>query len=147
MPGSCTVRGCPAVTDGLDGELARLQDQGTGGMAPLAKPRASTGPAAPRPFRRLPRVRREPDAAVARQGLRAAGPATGSVSGPAGCPASYRQSMRRIRDSALGARRFCMVGGQSARRALRALETVEKVLTGIQGQGQSRPNLGTSRDI
>jgi hypothetical protein len=24
-----TVRGCPAATDGLDGELARLQDQGT----------------------------------------------------------------------------------------------------------------------
>jgi hypothetical protein len=29
----------PAVTDGLDGELARLQDRGTGGMAPLATPR------------------------------------------------------------------------------------------------------------
>jgi hypothetical protein len=35
-----TFRGCPAVTDGLDGELARLQDQGTGGMAPLLQRRA-----------------------------------------------------------------------------------------------------------
>ena len=26
VPGTFTVRGCPAVTDGLDGELARLQD-------------------------------------------------------------------------------------------------------------------------
>jgi len=49
VPRSSTVRGCPAVTDGLDGELARLQDQGTGGMAPLATPRTSTGPAAPHP--------------------------------------------------------------------------------------------------
>ncbi len=117
-----TVRGCPAVTDGLDGELARLQDQGTGGMAPLATPRASAGPAALRPSRRSPRVRREPGAAVARQGLRAAGPATGSVPGSARCPASYGQSMRRVRDSALVAWRFCMSGGQPARRAPRALE-------------------------
>ena len=36
--GTFTVRGCPTVTAGLDGELARLQDQGTGGMAPLATP-------------------------------------------------------------------------------------------------------------
>ena len=38
VPGNFTVRGRPAVTDGLDGELARLHDQGTGGMAPLAAP-------------------------------------------------------------------------------------------------------------
>jgi hypothetical protein len=44
VPGSLTVRGCPAATDGLDGELARLQDQGTGGMAPLAMPRARNWP-------------------------------------------------------------------------------------------------------
>lgn len=37
------------ITDGLGGELARLQDQGTGGMAPLATPRTSSGLAAPRP--------------------------------------------------------------------------------------------------
>jgi hypothetical protein len=37
--GTFTVPGCPAATDGLDGELARLQDRGTGGMAPLATPR------------------------------------------------------------------------------------------------------------
>ena len=80
----------PAVTDGLDGELARLQDQGTGGMAPLATPRASAGLAALRPCRRSPRVRREPGAAVARQGLRAAGPATGSVPGPRKVPSQLR---------------------------------------------------------
>jgi hypothetical protein len=34
VPGPFTVRGCPAVTGGLDGELARLQDRGTGGMDP-----------------------------------------------------------------------------------------------------------------
>ncbi len=39
VPGSSTVRGCPAVTGGLDRELARLQDRGTGGLAPLATPR------------------------------------------------------------------------------------------------------------
>jgi len=40
VPGTFTVRGCPAAADGLDGELARLQDQGAGGMAPLATPPA-----------------------------------------------------------------------------------------------------------
>ena len=60
---------------------------------------------------RLPRVLREPGAAVARQGLRAAGPATGSVPGSARCPASNGQSMRRAWDSALGAWRFRMCGG------------------------------------
>jgi hypothetical protein len=44
VPGTLTVRGCPAAKDGLDGELARLQDQGTGGMAPLSTPYASAGP-------------------------------------------------------------------------------------------------------
>jgi hypothetical protein len=95
VPGSSTVRGCPTVTDGLDGELARLQDQGTGGMALLQR-RANTRPAALRPSRRSLRVGRELGAAVARQGLRAAGPATGSVPGSAGWPASYGQSMRRF---------------------------------------------------
>ena len=85
-----TVRGCPAVTDGLDGELARLQDQGTGGMAPLATPRISAGLAALRPSGRSPRVRREPGAAVARQGLRAAGPAAGSVPGSPKVPSQLR---------------------------------------------------------
>ena len=47
--GSCTVRGCPAVTGGLDGELARLQDQSTGGMAPLAASCTSAGLVAPCP--------------------------------------------------------------------------------------------------
>jgi hypothetical protein len=40
--------------------------------------------AGPHPYRRPLRVRREPGAAVARQGLRAAGPAAGSVPGSAG---------------------------------------------------------------
>jgi hypothetical protein len=43
VPGTFTVRGCPTVTDGLDGELARLQDRGTGGMAPFATPPANPG--------------------------------------------------------------------------------------------------------
>ena len=43
MPCTLTDRGCPTVTDGLDGELARLQDRGTGGMAPLAKSPTFTG--------------------------------------------------------------------------------------------------------
>jgi len=46
VPGTFTVCGCPIVTDGLDDELARLQDQGTGGMAPLAAPSASPAPTA-----------------------------------------------------------------------------------------------------
>ena len=37
VPGTFTVRGCPGVTDGLDGELARLQDRGYRGMAPSCK--------------------------------------------------------------------------------------------------------------
>jgi hypothetical protein len=37
VPGTFTIRGCPPVTDGLDGELARLQDRGTGGMALLQR--------------------------------------------------------------------------------------------------------------
>jgi hypothetical protein len=37
--------------------------------------------------------------------------------------------MRRGRASACNARRFCMCGGQFARRAPRALEDVKKVLT------------------
>ena len=36
MPGTLTVRDSPALTAWLDCELARLQDQGTGGMAPRA---------------------------------------------------------------------------------------------------------------
>ena len=36
-PATLTVCGCPAATDGLDGELARLQDRGTGGMALLQR--------------------------------------------------------------------------------------------------------------
>jgi hypothetical protein len=36
------------VTDAPDGELARPQDRGTGGMTPFAPPRASTGLTAPR---------------------------------------------------------------------------------------------------
>jgi hypothetical protein len=43
VPDTLTVRGCPAAKDGLDGELARLQDQGTGGMAPLAMPCTALG--------------------------------------------------------------------------------------------------------
>ncbi len=42
-PGTFSVRGCPTVTDGLDGDLARLQDRGTGGMAPIAMSPASAG--------------------------------------------------------------------------------------------------------
>ncbi len=40
-----------AVTDGLDGELARLQDRGAGGMAPLATPYTTAGLAALCPSR------------------------------------------------------------------------------------------------
>jgi hypothetical protein len=47
VPGTLTVRGCPAATDGLDNELARLQDRGTGGMAPLAIPPVSAGSTVP----------------------------------------------------------------------------------------------------
>jgi len=96
---------------------------------PLLQRRASTEPMAPRRSSGSLRVRREPGAAVARQGLRAAGPATASVSGSVKCPVGYgRTVIRRIRDSALVARRFCMVGA-SPRRARRALEDVKKVLT------------------
>jgi hypothetical protein len=49
VPSSFTVRGCPTVTDGLDGELARLQDRATGGITPLAIPHAIARPAALRP--------------------------------------------------------------------------------------------------
>jgi hypothetical protein len=48
VPGTFTVGGHPSVTAGLDGELARLQDQGIGGMAPLATSCASAGHTAPR---------------------------------------------------------------------------------------------------
>jgi hypothetical protein len=73
-----------AVTDGLDGKLARLQDQGTGGMAPLATSRGSTGLAALCSCGQSPRLRREPGAAVARQGLRAAARRPGACQGPHG---------------------------------------------------------------
>lgn len=140
VPGSFTARSCPTVTGGLDGELARLQDQGTGGMALLQRRPPALDPAVPRLSRRSPRVRYEPGAAVARQGLKAAGPATGRVSGSAWCLASYGQSMRCVRDSALVARRSCMSGAQAARRALRALETALKVLT------RGEPRRDMSRD-
>ncbi len=78
-------------------------------MAALATSLTAAGLAALRPSRRSLGVRGEPGAAVAREGLRAAGRATRSASGvPRRCPASYGQSMRRLRDSGLVARRFCM---------------------------------------
>jgi hypothetical protein len=42
VPDTFTVRGCPAITDGLDGELARLQDQGTGEIPPCNAVRQPT---------------------------------------------------------------------------------------------------------
>jgi hypothetical protein len=84
VTGNSTVRGCPAITGRLDGEPARLQDQGTEGMAPVAMSRASAGPAVLRPSRRSLRVGREPGAAVARPGPKSGRPATASVQGPQG---------------------------------------------------------------
>ena len=128
VPGSSTVRGCPAVTDGLDGELARLQDRGTGGMASLATPRASAG------LRRCVRlaalrVGREPGAAVARQGLRAAGPAAGSVPGSAKVPSQLR-TVDAPRRAVLSSRGALACAAANPRGALRApLKPLEKVLT------------------
>ena len=51
-------------------------------MALPVTPCTGVEPAVLRPSRRIPRVRREPGAAVARQGLRAAGPMTANVPGP-----------------------------------------------------------------
>src|SRR6266567_2594568 len=65
VPGTLPVRRCPGATDGLDGQRARLQDRGTGGMAPLAVPRASAGLVGAVCVWRAPGVRREPGAAVA----------------------------------------------------------------------------------
>jgi hypothetical protein len=45
VPVTLTVRGCPAITDGLDAELARLQDRAPEGWS-LATSRASAGSAA-----------------------------------------------------------------------------------------------------
>ena len=108
--------------------FARLQDQGTGGDGLPVTPRTSVD------LRCCVRLggylgsRREPGAAVARQGLRAAGPATASV------PGSQRLSQLRT-VVAPGSGRcarcvaLCMPGSQPARRAPRALEDVLKVLT------------------
>ena len=74
-------------------------------------------------------VRREPGAAVARQGLRAAGPAAVSVPGSAMCPASYEQLARRARDSALVRGAFAYAAA-SPRGALCApLKPVKEVVT------------------
>jgi len=77
------------------------------------------------------------------KGLRAACPATGERRGSAKMSAGRGQSMHRARPSADLARRFCMRGGQPARRAPRALETVEKVLTAPTSQSD-QPMTGTS---
>ena len=63
------------VIDGLDGELARLEYQDTKGWPLLQRRGLTRGLRRCRPWERPPRVRREPGAAVARQGLRAADPA------------------------------------------------------------------------
>jgi hypothetical protein len=70
--------------------------------------------------RRSPRVRREPGAAAARQGLRAAGPATGSVPGVR----RVATLLRTVDAPRLGqrSRRVLYMCGRAARRALRALE-------------------------
>lgn len=47
VPSTVTVCGCPVVAGGLDGELARLQDQGTEDMAPLAVSPARAGSLVP----------------------------------------------------------------------------------------------------
>ena len=89
-------------------------------------------------MRSAPRIRREPGAAVARPGPKATGRATGSVPGSGRGPACYGEPIRRARDSGLVVRRFCMCGGQPARRALRALEyVVQEVLT-APGWGHAR---------
>src|SRR5206468_6678621 len=65
VPGTSAVHGFPAVTDELDGELARLQDRSTGGMAPLAMPCACAGSTALRPSGRSPGSHASRVAAVA----------------------------------------------------------------------------------
>jgi hypothetical protein len=113
-----TVRGCPAVTDGLDGELEWLQDRGTGGMAPLATPHTTAGLAALRPSRTSLGIRCELGAAVARQGLRAAGGATGSVSGSPKVPSQLRTVGCAACGTAVSLRgAFVCPVGQLARRA------------------------------
>ena len=107
----------PAARDGLDGELARLQDQSTGGMARLQPRAPALGFAALCPCGRSPRVRREPGAAVARQGLRAAGPATGSGQKPHGGTAQLWTVDAPRSDSALGAWGFCCAAHPRARSA------------------------------
>ncbi len=111
----------------LDGELAGLRDRGTGGMAPLAAPRARHWPHGAVSVWRLLGVRCASAAAVARQGLRAAGSAPWRASGSRRYLSWYGQSLRCARPSATPARRFCMRGAQAARRAPRALEAVEKL--------------------
>jgi hypothetical protein len=129
LPGSSTVCGWPAVTDGLDGELARLQDQGTGGMAPLATPRQRwTCGAVP-----VLAVTSGPTRAGRRRGP--AGPKSGRPGDRERARVRRVPSQLRIvvaprSGQCSHAWRFCMSGGQSMRRAPRALEDVLKVLTG-----------------
>lgn len=128
VPGSSTVRGCPAGTDGLDGELARLQDRGTGGMAPFATPRASAGPTALRP-----------------SGRSLGSDAVGRRRGPAG-PKSGRPTAESASGSVKVLSQLWTVdaprSGQRSRRAPRALEDVERVLT-----APARTRLGHGKGV
>ena len=132
-PRTLPVSGCPAVTDGLDCDLVRLQDRSAGRMAPVC--------------RRVTRPDRDgayPARPVAVVAARAAVPPVGAAApeGREAWPRPGRRVSARARSPARGLprqwRSACAyphlpsTPGRSARarRASRALETVEKVVTG-----------------
>jgi hypothetical protein len=80
----------------LGAELAGLQGQGAGGMAPLAMPHASTGPAAPHPSRSWRRLSPTTPRCLARGAL---GPSAGtSAAGPSEtlCPWLHGAGRRAV---------------------------------------------------